>query len=180
MGTSYYYLVASLPMLTLGQPSPLAPDVFRARCREQLTSADDALLDDVLATGGAHSLHPFAVAWHDRETRLRNAVARIRAARLGREAAAYLRPERGFDTYTLKAVEEAFARPTPADRELDLDRFRWQVLDELAGRAPFSIEAVLAYALKLQLVARWAALEAEAGRRVVDSFVEGQAAAAPL
>ena len=138
------------------------------------------MLEDLLATGGERGAHPFTAAWRERDTRLRNAVARARASRLGRDAAPYLRPERGFDTYTLKAVEEAFARPTPAERELELDRFRWQVLDELAGRAMFSVEAVLAYALKLRIAERWSRLEPEAGRRVVEEFVASQGAAAPL
>lgn len=166
-------------MLTLGRPSPLSFDTFCERCREHLSPADAVVLEDLI-TGGARSEHPFVVAWRERETRLRNAVARARASRLGREVGPYLRPERGFDMYTLKAVEEAFARPTPVERELELDRFRWQVLEELAGRALFSIEAVLAYALRLRLVERWSRLEAEPGRRVVEAFVGSQGAMAPL
>jgi hypothetical protein len=177
---SYYYLVAGLPMLVLGRAPDLTLDDFCARCREHLSAGDAAVLEELLATGGEHATHPFAVAWRERETRLRNAVARARASRLGRDATPYLRPERGFDTYTLKAVEEAFARPTPADRELELDRYRWQVLDELAGRAVFSVEAVLAYALKLRIAERWSRLQPEAGRRVVEDFVGNQGATAPL
>jgi hypothetical protein len=177
---SYYYLVAGLPMLALGRAPQVTLDAFLERCREHLSADDAAVLEDLLATGGERVAHPFATAWRDHETRLRNAVARARASRLGRDATPFLRPERGFDTYTLKAVEEAFARPSPIERELELDRFRWQEADELAGRAVFSVEAVLAYAIKLRIAERWSRLEPDAGRRVVGEFVTKQGAAAPL
>ena len=175
----YYYLIASLPTLTLGRVPAIGEAAFRARCREHLTAADGAAVEDVFATGGAHSDHPFVAAWRERDTRVRNAVARARALRLGRDAAPHLRPEREFDAYTPRAVAEAFARPSPAERELELDRYRWQVIDELAGTAVFTSEIVLAYALKLRLTERWRKLDDAAGRRTVEAYVGSQAAAAP-
>jgi hypothetical protein len=168
---NYYYLVASLPMLSLGREAPLDSVAFRALCAEHLTPRDLAVFDDLVGTGGTTTDDAFVVAWRERETRLRNAIVQARAARRGLDPAAYLRPETGFDTYALKAVEDAFARTSPADRELDLDRFRWRVLEELAGMNAFTLAAVLAYALKLRLVERWSRLDATEGIRRVDEFV---------
>lgn len=173
---SYYYLVAGLPMLVLGQPPAITPGDFRERCREHLSAADNAVLEDLLGAGLPRGGHAFTQAWRERETRLRNAVVRVRAMRAGRDPGAHLRPERGFDVYTLKAVDDAFARATPAERELELDRFRWTVLDELGGRDGFTTEAVLVYALKLRIAARWAALDERTGRRVAEELIESQAA----
>jgi hypothetical protein len=175
MATNYYYLVAGLPMLALGRPPSIASAGFRQACREQLAPDDFEVLADLLDAGGRRTSHPFARAWRERDTRLRNAVARARAGRLNREAGPHLRPAEGFDTYTERAVAEAFARATPAERELDLDRFRWSVLDELAGFNPFALAGVLAYGLKLRLAERWSGLEAARGRAAVERAVAEQA-----
>lgn len=172
----YYYLIASLPMLTLGQVPALGEDAFRERCRSQLAPADAEAVEDVFISGGERVEHDFLAAWRPRETRLRNAVVRVRAQRLARAPDPFLRPEQGFDVHTLRAVAAAFHQPSPLDREFELDRFRWQVLDELAGPAPFTASAVLAYAFKLRLALRWSRLEAVRGRQVVESLVERQAA----
>jgi hypothetical protein len=168
---NYYYLVASLPMLSLGRESQLDSAAFRVLCAEHLTARDQTVLVDLMTTGGTGTADPFACAWRERETRFRNAIVQARAVRRGLDPAAQLRPETGFDTYTLKAVEEAFARTSPADREMDLDRFRWRVLEELTGMDAFALPAVLAYALKLRLVERWSRMDVAEGRRRVDDFV---------
>ena len=49
-------------------------------------------------------------------------------------------------------------------REEALDRFRWQQLEVMAGFDMFSIQALLAYGLKLKLVERWAPLSEDRGR----------------
>ena len=110
-------------------------------------------------------------AWLESETSLRNAVARVRADRRGVEAAPYIRSGEKFDATMLRMVDEAFGRATPAERELDLDRFRWQTIELLAGLNPFALSAVLAYGLKLKLVQRWARLSAEAGRQRLEELV---------
>lgn len=177
---NYYYLAASLPMVSLGREPLLNSGAFRALCEEHLAVEDLAVLAALLDREGQGTTHPFVRAWRDRETRLRNAIVRQRAARLGIDAGTQLRPAEGFDLYTVKAVEEAFARVSPAERELELDRFRWAVLDELGGLNPFALTAVLAYALKLRLAERWSRLEGDEGRRRMDELVRQQAEAVTL
>ena len=70
-----------------------------------------------------------------------------------------------------KMAGEALSRHTPLDRERALDTLRWQRLEELAGYDPFSARPVLAYALKLQLVERWAELEEDAGMARLEEVV---------
>jgi hypothetical protein len=177
---NYYYLVASLPMLTLGREPQLGGAAFRVLCAEHLTAGDQTVLEELLESGGAGMANPFGCAWHERETRLRNAIVQARAARRGLDPARHLRPETGFDAHTRKAVDDAFARPSPAEREMDLDRFRWRVLEELAGFDMFALPAVLAYAIKLRLVERWSRMDAARGRSRVDDFVSQQTVTASL
>ena len=168
---NYYFLVASLPMLAFGSPPPLAEPAFLERCREQLTPDDWAVLTAVWERDGEGATHPFVTAWRDRETQLRNAVARQRGARIGRDPQPYLRPAAGLDMRLAARVVDAFARPTPLDREMDIDRVRWDMLEELAGLNPFSLHAVLAYAARLRIAARWSRMETDAGRRRMDECV---------
>lgn len=165
----YYYFGASLPPLALGSPPPLALDAFREQCREQLGRRDRQALDDLLDGRPAHGR--FARAWQASETQLRNALARVRGSRLQRDAGPYLREHDGFDVYAEKAATEAFAQPTPLERERSLDRFRWQQLDELSRNETFSAAAILAYALKLQLAQRWATMDPETGSARMETIV---------
>lgn len=175
---SRYYLMASLPTLTLGSAPSISYGQFRAACAAQLGRRELSELDALEESVGRPAGR-FARRWSERETQLRNAIARARAARLEADATPFLRPEAGLDVALRHAVAGAFARHTPAERELDLDRIRWAALDELGGLNPFSAEAVLAYALKLKLCGKWAALAPEPGRRAADAAVAALAQAAP-
>ncbi len=174
---NYYYLIASLPELALDRQPPLTLAAFEARCAEHLSSADLATLRELLA-GRQEGVHAFSVAWQRTETLIRNAVVRHRAARLKRDATPALRPVTGVELWLERAVAEALARPQPQEREWALDQLRWKALDDAAGHNPFSSNALLAYAAKLRLAWRWAAMDLEAGRRALDAFLPKETTAA--
>lgn len=166
-------------MLTLGKEPALDADAFLALCRAHLTQDDQLAMEALLQRGGEGSNHPFIVAWRDDETRLRNAVARVRAGRRGVEAESYLRPVNGVDLALSHAVDDAFGRGTPAERELEIDRIRWHRIEALAGLDVFSPASVLAYGLKLKLASRWAQLSTEAGRQRLEDWVTTAAVESP-
>ncbi len=166
------YLIASLPALTFLQKPSITPEAFQVLCEEHLGATDAraaALLCQDPDLGGKTPVHPFAARWLDCEIQLRNAVAIARAARRKTDAAGSIRPHKGFDTYIEDDVESAFDLPTPLDREQALDRLRWAHLDELAGVDPLAVTVVLAYAAKLRIAQRWAALDTEAALKRVDN-----------
>lgn len=168
---SYYYLSASLPALSLDSAPPLTGDAFRTLCAEQLSPRDLRALNGVLAAADdGPAGHPFASRWRVRDGALRNAIVRVRAAKLRVEAARHLRDD-SYDVSAERAVADAYARPNPRDRELALDRFRWAQLDELAGFDPFSINAIMAYGLKLGIAERWSSLNTEQGREHADAII---------
>ncbi|MBP7829605.1 MAG: DUF2764 family protein [Kiritimatiellae bacterium] len=158
-----YYLVASLPTLVLGDPLPLDAEAFRAACANMLDDSEMAELTLMLEDRVDEASSGFAKAWLNADRQLRNAVARVRAGRRSAEVRSFLREHEGYDVGIEKAVTDAYTRPDPLERELFLDRYRWQRLDDLAREEPFGFAAVLAYALKLRLSARWAGLNDEAG-----------------
>ena len=164
------YFIASLPMLMPGHPPGITAEAFRAACAEHLTGrlalAVQALLDD------APGDHPFVRAWHAHETLLRNAIARRRGARLGTEAQPWLRPDEGSDVWLDQGVAAAFEQPDPLQRERALARLRWQAIERLQGFQPLTPEVLLAYAVKLRLLARWHALDVKLGQARLEALAK--------
>jgi hypothetical protein len=160
---SHYYLVASLPSLTLGDSLPIAEDEILDRCSRFLAAAEMDELRRILAGRYDECVTPFALKWLRAETQLRNAAARARAALRGVESAPYVKPNAGFDVALEKTVADAFSKSNPLEKEMELDRFRWRLLDDLVFAEAFEFSAVLAYALRLRMAARWARLTEDAG-----------------
>jgi len=171
---NYYFFAATLPVLSLDNPPPLSSERFRKLCAEHLSTNDLRALDEILTPTFGDSKHSFVRAWRHREIQLRNALARTRAARLSTNAASYLKDHEGYDTYIEKTASDAFSKTNPLDRELALDKFRWSQIEDLAGYDCFSTRPILAYALKLRLAERWAAMTEEKGGSVVDEMVNRQ------
>jgi hypothetical protein len=171
---SYYYFAASLPALTLGSAPPITFAAFAELAVQHLTPRDLRALGELSGPLTAGARHPFVQAWRRKETELRNAAAKTRAERLKRDASSFLREQTGMDVFLQRAVADALAREAALEREFALDKLRWVLADDLTGFNSFAIEAVLAYAVKLRLAERWAALNDAQGRRAVESLVAGQ------
>ncbi|MCX8042788.1 MAG: DUF2764 domain-containing protein [Desulfobacterota bacterium] len=58
------------------------------------------------------------------------------------------------------------------EREIALDRLRWEMLDELTVSAGFRIETILAFCIKLILLERWVRLDSVAGKEKLEQMVE--------
>ena len=172
---SYYFLAASLPMLSIGSDPGITLDDFTALCKEHLSPDDQALLTDALSTEERNTTRssgtPFTRALRDRQTEIADVIAVERAAKPGSDAGPYLREYAGCSCYIRTAVSEAMSRTNPLDIELALDRLRWTVIEELQGYDSFSTEAIIAYALKLRIACRWAALNADKGRETLEQAV---------
>mgnify|MGYP001174188061 CR=1 FL=1 len=167
----YYYFVASLPSLSLTAPAPVTLDDFTAGARQQLSPPDIAELDALLAGQLDSVRQDFSRDWLNANRQLRNAAARTRALRLGVDERKYQREHTGFRVDAEGAVDDAFSRANPLERELALDRYRWALADELSLGDPFGLPAILAYAVKLNLCLRWQALTPEKGRERLEEIV---------
>jgi hypothetical protein len=175
---SYEYLVASLPMLFPGDPPPFGVADFLFRCSGVLSPEHLRTLEHLLAGRTGEDDHAAARDWAARDTQLRNAVAQARATAWQADAKPHLRPHPGFDGLVRDGVEDALTKPTPLERERALDRCRWRILDEIALRDPFGMGTVVAFAMKLQIAGRWAALTVDAGQAALESRLEAALTAA--
>ena len=57
------------------------------------------------------------------------------------------------------------------EKERKLDNIRWAELSELSTFDYFDLNAVIAYLVKVNMVARWATLDAKVGREMLDRLV---------
>lgn len=105
----------------------------------------------------------FARNWFNCERQIRNAIVQQRAVRLGVEANKYRQEHVGFRMDLESVVTEAFARGNPLERELSLDRCRWNLAEESAAGDMFGLPALLAYGVKLRMIERWRPLTPEKG-----------------
>ena len=167
----YTYLVSSLPALSLEAPPPYSPADFRFRCQGVLSDADMAELDLLLAGRAEEGRTSFSREWAAADAQIRNTAAKARAAKLGVEAKGYLHSHPGYAVWLDKEVSDALSKANPLAREMGLDAARWKYVEDLALEDAFGLQAVLAFAVKLTLVARWAAFNDQAGRERLEKLV---------
>ena len=167
----YHYLTSSLPALSLEAPPPFTPDEFRFKCQGVLGKGDLAELDLVLAGRAAEGRSAFARAWAGADAQIRNTAAKARGAKLGVEAKPFLKSHSGYAVWLDKEVSDALAKASPLARETGLDLARWKFVEDLARADAAGLPAVLAFAIKLMLATRWAAMKEEAGRERLEQLV---------
>lgn len=168
----YWYLVASLPMLRLGEKPSMDAVAFRAACAGHLSDEEMADVEAILENREPKAGGTPAVRWWNDEVQLRDAVVRIRAKNRGADASRFIRPHDGFSVAIEKRVADAFTRPNPLEQEMELDRARWALADELALTDPFGFAGVLAFAAKVRLTDRWAQMDEEVGKMKIEKLID--------
>ncbi len=167
----YYYLVASLPMLTFGGKPPFSSSRYLFSSQGILTKPHEDELRALLAGDPIEHPTDFTRSWISLETQLRNAVAKYRGSKTGIESKPYLKQYGEHSVRVQEEIAEALAKQNPLERERELDRIRWSILDDLAAKNRYGIDDVFAYGLQLQILERWTAMTDEAGWRKVNDIV---------
>ena len=125
------YIVAGLPPLVFGEPSPLGEDEFFARCGSYAARVRAAL------DGGV---------WRDVIVQFRNAIARARG---GEDD---VRRAEGCDVALAERTAACFAEKDPLARQRLLDKTLWDAAERLADPAsPLGFGALAAYAARLRI-----------------------------
>ena len=176
----YVYLVTSLPHLDFAGAPPFTSAELLFSCGGVLRQDHWEDLRAIVADRPRDVRAPEARRLVDAETRLRNALARIRAQRAGVDHAAGAHPHAGFEARADEVAARAMAVADPLEREMLLDRHRWALLDEAASQPAFGVQAVFAYAFKLRIVEKWAALSEQGGLDVALQVVESNLAGCAL
>ena len=140
--------MASLPMIEFGDPAPLSMEDFRHRCIGVLSEPELAALDALLDDGECEECDDeFVRAYKAHEIQMKNVSGRLRASAWGPDI--------------------AFAKSNPMEKEQDIDKARFWLVDSLAGVGEGTVKHVYAYAIKLKICERWARLSEQAGDAAV-------------
>lgn len=158
------YISASLPFLRFGDTPPFSVSELRSRCENVLSEEELATFDALL--NGEPCDDPFVVAYRDHEIQLKNILGHARAASWGQDVRFTERPFRGYDVTFAKMVTDAYAKTNPLEREEDLDKARFWLVEQLAPEEG-SLENLYAFAIKLKICERWARISSEAGNVAV-------------
>lgn len=167
--SQYYYLVASLPMLTFGMKMPFSYTNFLEQCKEGLNFHDMALIKRVKIGPFEDTEDPSPILreWKRFDTTLRNELARCRASKKSKDVSTYIRGEGYLDPFVSSFAHWACKCDSPLEAEISLDRFRWDRIEELGKWHYFDIGYLVTYSLKLQILERWERINKADGAEVL-------------
>ncbi|MDP2815062.1 MAG: DUF2764 family protein [Rectinemataceae bacterium] len=163
----YYYFAATLPSLAFSAQPPMKGAEFLERCRIHLTEGDFSVVSsarllsktDLPASPEPQGFLDGYYAW---ERSVRNALAILRAHRLGKSGDRWLRPA-GRSDDAARAASAVFQASTPLEGEIALERERWAFIDGASANSVFELDSIIAYSLKIQILERLSGLVPEKG-----------------
>ncbi len=133
------------------------------------------------------SPNAFLRQWYDFERNVTNLLTGINCRQFERDP----EPELMGDNFVAEAIKRSNAKDFGLEvdleytgqvlqiaektnllaREKSLDQFKWEQLNEMTLFHYFSIEVVLAYILKLNMIYRWMHLDEQTGREMFESLI---------
>lgn len=172
MKEQYYYVITSLPYLSLSEELPIRKDDFLANCENCLKKTDFDILESVSLFDVEENEVPLDVIRHffGWERGLRNSLVRLRAESSGIESDEFVRGEI-FDHSQALLAEESFNANSPLAAEEILNKARWRYLDELEFEHYFDIERLVIFFIKLQILERISSFDTEEGRERLNAVV---------
>ncbi len=175
---AYYYLMAQVPALVAGAGPAMASADFLLLCRDLLPKSEYKALialsiDPPKEEGGTGKVR-LEKGWYRYERSLRNALAGLRAQRLGRE---YISTEEDISFEAQTDARAALGAESPLEGEEMLIARRIAFIEAVLGTEWFSREGAAAYLLITKLLERRARFREEEGfneyKRIYTGIMEG-------
>ena len=155
---SYYYLIASLPMLSADQPMPFSYSTFLEMCQGNVSEDSYRLLSELTLKSKDG---PLVDEWHSFYSSLMAELGTQRSARLGKPYST----EADRDPISAAQVSAAMSAQDPLAAERLLLNYEMDTLDSLVGLHDFDDHALFGYALKLKLLERFESFGPEDGKQ---------------
>jgi len=162
---SYYYLIASLPMLKVGEDPPLSYSDFLGMCESTVSESTYNILENLSVFS---SEGPLLKQWATFYEMLTAELNYRRNQKLDRPATA----PSGTDADIAEAVSRALDAEDPLKSEHILLRFEFKRLDDMIGLHNFDDTALYGYAIKLKLLERQSTFRYEAGKQAFEGLME--------
>lgn len=163
---SYYYLMASLPLLRADGEMPFSYDEFLSQCRGSVSQSRYEMLSGLSADS---SQGPLVSDWARFYGAIREELTYQRKTRLGREAQA----PADRDELVVRSVGAVMEEKNPLLAEKMLLALEFETLDKLVNQHYFDEAALVGYALKLKLLERKTVFDKARGKAELDRIVSG-------
>jgi len=166
MASQYYYLIASLPYLSLGGKEFISSGEFAAECGKWLAPNDLKVLEKIDAKNtGDKEIEPdtddVVEQW---KTFKQNLEEGLDAVRLAKRSPAKVRvPE------MLTAV---FEQGTPLAMEKSIERLKWDFAEQRESWYQFDISWLFLYLLKVRVLERLASFDRRKGEEAFQRLCE--------
>lgn len=166
---SYYYLISSLPSISLGEKPYYSSEVFMNLSGKWISKSDiDELTKINLKLENITTNNSFVKSWYKYEKIIRNSSVKNRAVKLNKDPLPYLKPEDKIYTDIERKVQDAFSAANPLEKEMALDRLRWEMIGFLEEGHFFDLEKLCAYKLRLLICEKWVARKTKTGQKNLD------------
>ena len=183
---NYEYIVASLPVIASDYRGPLDTDAIISEIRSQLSPKDEAVLDTLLKGFDSDSLdaefyrtalaskNRFIAGYFGYDLDVRNCRVAYLNKALGRpegQDLLVLDEDEPREFEDLEKVNAVLEGSDILERERGLDDIMWERIDELTLMEVFTLDQILGFVAKLQIVARWLRLDPQTGRELFRQLV---------
>ena len=184
---NYEYIVASLPVIASDYRGPLDTDAIISEIRSQLSPKDEAVLDTLLKGFDSDSLdaefyrtalaskNRFIAGYFGYDLDVRNCRVAYLNKALGRPEGQDIMVLDEDEPREFEDIEKVNAVLQGSDilgRERGLDDILWERIDSLTLMEVFTLDQILGFVAKLQIVARWLRLDPQSGRELFRKLVE--------
>ena len=161
----YYYFASTLPMLVMGRETPISYEDFMTAAERQLSKRDYQSLRSLSFQSSEAPSTRIAKEWKEYRDRIESLIVSERASLLGFEG--YGEGE-SADKALRDRIHSIVTELDPLEAEKAVLSLYFDFLSSREGGSPFSTEALMIYALKLQLMERAAAFSEEKGQAEFD------------
>ena len=184
---NYEYIVASLPVIASDYRGPLDTDAIISEIRSQLSPTDEDVLATLLKGFDSDSLdaefyrtalaskNRFIAGYFGYDLDVRNCRVAYLNKALGRpegQDLLVLDEDEPREFEDLEKVNAVLEGSDILERERGLDDIMWERIDELTLMEVFTLDQILGFVAKLQIVARWLRLDPQTGRELFRQLVE--------
>ncbi len=171
------YLISSLPFLQFGMKAPMEFKRFLQLARDFIPNEELAILENCADIFDEHDKAKneskgIVKTWRDFEFTLRNELVKVRAKKVHKDAARYLRNYLEAEPSFAHKINEITRQPQLLEVERLLDMLRWNKMDELCLGHYFDIEILFIYAQKLLILKRWDNIRGAEKQKLLNSVLE--------
>jgi hypothetical protein len=165
---SYYYLVATLPMLRYEDSAPFSCEEFLVLCKNNVSKKDYKIITEALSDNNAS--HPFVKKWYQFNNSVKKELSEQRSKKLNIKSDKY-KNTNDKEYRIVEGVRAALAAKNAYEGELLLMNLYWKYLDEESTNHVFDLVGLLAFSIKLKLLERKSRFDKVEGNKEFKSLL---------